>query len=374
MRSMQRWSMVLIAAGCLCSPALAAEGIRWQTDLPAAQRLAAQTNRLVLVHFWATWCTYCEPLEREVFNQAEVARALDVSYVPVKLNFDKHRDVADKYGVRKLPWDVVITAQGEKVRDLRSPSTAPTYVAQMLQIADATRRPIGQVYAAAPSAGPRSSALPANLQSPPLGRDGRPAANAVAQPPYDPRYADSRNQTGLLGAGQPIAQPISGPSQPPMGPPHASGNGYTNAPQLPPANMGVAKYPPAIPANSPAAAAPGFTDAAANGPQPAGTNSLSSSHMAPPNSNHVISPIAPPPADSPPMALDGCCPVHLSENLQWVPGSTQYGINHRGRTYLFAGPGCLEKFKADPERYAPVMAGHDPVLFVERGETILGRR
>jgi Cu+-exporting ATPase len=34
-----------------------------------------------------------------------------------------------------------------------------------------------------------------------------------------------------------------------------------------------------------------------------------------------------------------------------APGKT-LSLEHRGRRYFFCGPGCREKFEADPDRYA----------------------
>jgi YHS domain-containing protein len=55
-------------------------------------------------------------------------------------------------------------------------------------------------------------------------------------------------------------------------------------------------------------------------------------------------------------------------------GDLRWGLLHRGRTYLFAGPEQRDRFDADPDRYAPVASGNDVVLLVERGERTLGRR
>ena len=85
-------------------------------------------------------------------------------------------------------------------------------------------------------------------------------------------------------------------------------------------------------------------------------------------------PAAAPPSPNPPLALDGFCPVRLVENKQWVPGDRQWGLRHRGRTYLFSGPDERTRFYADPDRYAPVLSGNDPVLAVERNQAVPGHR
>jgi protein disulfide-isomerase len=74
------------------------------------------------------------------------------------------------------------------------------------------------------------------------------------------------------------------------------------------------------------------------------------------------------------LCLDGYCPVSLGEKERWVRGDPRYGVIHRGRTYLFAGPEEANRFYADPDRYAPVMAGMDVVLAVEEHRQVPGRR
>lgn len=80
------------------------------------------------------------------------------------------------------------------------------------------------------------------------------------------------------------------------------------------------------------------------------------------------------PAGPLPLGLDGYCPVRLCENHNWVKGNPQYGVNHRGRLYLFTGPSEQQKFWQNPDRYAPVGGGDDPVLAVDQGLRAPGKR
>ncbi|MGB9689672.1 MAG: hypothetical protein ACPLY8_12350, partial [Thermogutta sp.] len=85
------------------------------------------------------------------------------------------------------------------------------------------------------------------------------------------------------------------------------------------------------------------------------------------------SPVAIPPGN-PPLALDGYCPVSLTDKHRWVLGNRRWGARHEGRTYLFAGPEEQQKFLANPDRYAPVLSGYDVVKLVEGTQLIEGRR
>jgi len=80
------------------------------------------------------------------------------------------------------------------------------------------------------------------------------------------------------------------------------------------------------------------------------------------------------PVEPPPLGLDGYCPVRLCENHAWVRGNRQYGVNHRGRLYLFAGPAEQQKFWQNPDRYTPAGSGEDPVAALDQGLRVAGKR
>ncbi len=104
--------------------------------------------------------------------------------------------------------------------------------------------------------------------------------------------------------------------------------------------------------------------------------SLAAAPTAPPQAQAQPQPEAPV-ADlhgSMPLGLEGYCPVTLAERGVWTEGRAQWGVRHRGRTYLFAGPEQQQAFLATPDRYAPALSGDDPVVAVEQGKSMPGRR
>jgi protein disulfide-isomerase len=80
----------------------------------------------------------------------------------------------------------------------------------------------------------------------------------------------------------------------------------------------------------------------------------------------------PAPAATP--ALDGYCSVTLVEQEKWVEGDPRWGVLHRGRTYLFAGPEEQRRFLDNFDRYAPALSGYDCVKYIDQGAMLEGKR
>jgi YHS domain-containing protein/thiol-disulfide isomerase/thioredoxin len=94
--------------------------------------------------------------------------------------------------------------------------------------------------------------------------------------------------------------------------------------------------------------------------------------------NHQMVPVS----QAPQMGLDGFCPVTLMDAMgqgtaskgAWKKGSKQFGAIHNGRTYLFTSAENQQKFLSNPDAYAPALSGCDPVVFMERGQMVEGKR
>ncbi len=76
MRSITLAACALFASLFTMHAARAADQIPWQPTIEAAQQIAAQTNRLVLLHFYGDKCGPCVRVDNEVFSRPEVALRL----------------------------------------------------------------------------------------------------------------------------------------------------------------------------------------------------------------------------------------------------------------------------------------------------------
>ena len=74
---------------------------------------------------------------------------------------------------------------------------------------------------------------------------------------------------------------------------------------------------------------------------------------------------------TPPVALEGFCPVTLMRSENWVQGNPRYSVTYQGKTYTLSSQASVQEFYSDPQKYTPIMEGCDPVLFSE-GKKVVG--
>jgi len=325
-------SSLLLAAIFFALPALVsaqateAEPNPWLTDLEAATKQAAETNRLVLVHFWAPWCSPCMRLEREVFSHRGLAPALDRQFVRCKLNDDKSQKISQQFGIESLPADVIITPQGQVLAKIPSPQSASEYVSQMSQVAAnyqlATTQTAGQLAATTPAAMHAAGYT-----------QGVPGAPVTAQIP------NAQQATVSTAAHQPAS-----PYQP-------------NSPYLVQGSApGVPPQPAATTAVVPAFALDGYCPVQLAehqrwipGDRAHGAVYLGHTYLfAGPEEKRRFT--LEPDRFSPVAA--GCDCILLLEHSQQVPGKREHGVFFGGRVYLFSSEETLARFSQDPRRYA----------------------
>jgi len=378
----------LLATGLLFAcPLWAQASSFWQPTLDSARRLAAHTQRPLLLYFHADWCGACSQLEREVLSRPEIADQIRAAFVPVRINVDHFPATARQYGVTALPTTVVLSPNGALLGSVTGVTEPSVFAARLQQVAAAYNRRLAKLRQQGPSTVWRRSSAAANSPS-------AVDAQATRSRPLSSPGVQSRS-AGAPDSSAGGASPFVANSPPPM--PHATAGmagpeaagtqlpgatgrssfGDVSSRTMAPAGMslGRTREDTRLPSagRSLAQGVSGLRGAPASQGWPSGGLATS-----PPQASSPSQAAAPRakviPAGNPPLGLDGCCPVTLVEQQRWVPGDRRWGAIHRGRTYLFVGPEEQRRFLADPDRYAPVLSGYDVVLAVEQGRQVPGTR
>jgi YHS domain-containing protein len=185
-------------------------------------------------------------------------------------------------------------------------------------------------------------------------------------------------------AGQPAA-PAAAPGLAPGGPASGSVTAAATPPSDAPESSAVASDLTAPPQKKTAWSAfvSAFTKPFSPALPPTAPPTMPPARPATPVADAVTAAVTPPALPEPvtpdrhgsmPLGLEGYCPVTLADRGVWTEGRAQWGVRHRGRTYLFAGPEQQQAFLATPDRYAPALSGDDPVVVVDQRRSTPGRR
>lgn len=86
----------------------------WTTNYQTAVAESEATGRPLLVAFHARGCPPCAMMDRLVFSEPIVRSALK-NYVPVRIDIDKHPDIAAKFRVDATPTYAMVDVKGNDV-------------------------------------------------------------------------------------------------------------------------------------------------------------------------------------------------------------------------------------------------------------------
>jgi thiol:disulfide interchange protein len=93
----------------------ASTSIQWYDDYDKSMNVAKEQNKPVMIDFGADRCGACKKLDEETFTNEQVIE-LSKSFVCIKVNTDKQREIADGYDkIRFIPTIVFTDSQGHEV-------------------------------------------------------------------------------------------------------------------------------------------------------------------------------------------------------------------------------------------------------------------
>ncbi|MBN1504315.1 MAG: thioredoxin family protein [Candidatus Eisenbacteria bacterium] len=110
-------SLMGVVLLCLLPGVLAGQdGIQWMTDYETGLERARIERKPVMIDFYTSWCYYCKVLDAKTYKDPEVVR-LSGQFVCIKINAERHRDLARRYRIAAYPIMVFLSRDGlEKTR------------------------------------------------------------------------------------------------------------------------------------------------------------------------------------------------------------------------------------------------------------------
>ena len=350
--------------------------IAWTEDYEAAVQRAATTNSIVLLHFYGDNCPPCKLLDKKTFHDPALVSKMNENLVPIKINADRRRDLAQKFQVTRWPTDVYLFPNGDEIYRGVSNADPAVYCKTIERIA---------------------------LRH----RDWTVERNSISR-------AKEKRQDRALAAHTPQIQSVQ---------PTYSGNAghsvrtqtaaWTNRPGMPQPNdsLAAASLPGSRVIHNPyiteegvvVPPSPSYQNTNSRSPKVSEDHpSVSSvqSLLVPgsnPNAKHVVAlpistqrntdpvpngemPQSEPISAIPPqhvyaetVGLGGYCPVSLIEALDqpnangWIKGKNSFAVRHRGRVYYCVSERARQTLLSDPDRYTPCLSGFDIVHLCKVG-------
>src|SRR5512146_983806 len=95
--------------------------IRWQQWGPEAFALAKKEDKPILLDIGAVWCHWCHVMDRESYDNPEVAAVVNEHFIAIKVDRDERPDVDSRYqtavsaisGQGGWPLTAFLTAEGQ---------------------------------------------------------------------------------------------------------------------------------------------------------------------------------------------------------------------------------------------------------------------
>jgi protein disulfide-isomerase len=361
---MMATALLLCATLTIAATPPANDGIKWTAEVDEALKLSQKYHVPVLLHFSSDHCPPCRLLEQRAFKSSDVIKAVHDDYIPVLVNVDQYRQIAQKYKVEAWPTDILLNSDGEVMHKGVSPQDPKQYVTMLKKGVDSHRNhltlKIEAAKTAAPTAIARSQAPQA--QTPTAQLQVPPFSLTSGQATMNPGSIANRvNQSPSLQAQSP-SESTASPTNPVS--PIQTINPFFQQPAI--ASTNARSVTDQAPAQSEQSVIAPTTDTV--------SAADSADAQVPQNSGSTQDALPPP-------VLDGFCPVTLHEALlsgnpaqAWVEGVPEFAVKHRSCIYWFTDETQLEKFMAAPDKYAAVLSGYDLVSFLREGVLSPGKR
>ncbi len=89
--------------------------IKWREYSQGSFDIAEKTGKPIFMLVTAAWCYNCRIYEEKSLEAKEVADYINAEYIPIFLDYDKRRDIGDKYIIGGVPTTVIFAPDGEKL-------------------------------------------------------------------------------------------------------------------------------------------------------------------------------------------------------------------------------------------------------------------
>ena len=88
------------------------EGIKWHEWGAKAFGLSREEKKPVLLDIFGKWCHWCHRMDEDTYENLEVAREVNSSFIPVRVDTDRRPDINERYNQGGWPTTVFLDGNG----------------------------------------------------------------------------------------------------------------------------------------------------------------------------------------------------------------------------------------------------------------------
>jgi thioredoxin-related protein len=113
-RTLKLFAALLLIESAIRNPQSAiAQEIDWRTDYNKARQEAVEKNRPLMLDFGTEDCFFCKKLDTTTFRDPSVTAVLNKSFIPLKIDADKERALAQALRIDHFPTLVIASPDGK---------------------------------------------------------------------------------------------------------------------------------------------------------------------------------------------------------------------------------------------------------------------
>ena len=89
--------------------------VSWVDDYENALEKSKLRDKPLMIYFYTDWCSWCRKLERETYNNDQVATLLNENFICLRINAEKHPNLTAQYVIPGFPVTLFLSSNGEEL-------------------------------------------------------------------------------------------------------------------------------------------------------------------------------------------------------------------------------------------------------------------